>query len=99
MANTTNCIMSGDTFSSICLYYFNRLTSVAIIVAMDAVPEARATTSAVVILLLRGFDGTTISHPGSGFTPLPILATVPFIYIIYVRLFLARLPHPPAWST
>ena len=44
---------------------------VAIIAAMDAEPEAMDTISPVDILRASGFEGTTISQPGSGFTPRP----------------------------
>ena len=59
-------------------YYFNRLAMVAIIVAIDAVPEAKATASEVVILVIA-LVGTTISQPGITFVPRPALATSPFI--------------------
>ena len=51
---------------------------VAIMVAIEAVPDAKATVSVVDILLMV-LAGTTISHPGCIFERPVALATSPFM--------------------
>ena len=52
-------------------HYLMIFAIVAIIAAIDAEPEAIDTISPVDILRPSGLVGTTISQPGSGFTPRP----------------------------
>ena len=79
--------------------YFDKFAIVAIIVAIDASPVPIDSHCAMPFPVDLGLLGTIISHPGSGFAPFPTLATMPFIYTMYVWLFFERIPYPPAWFT
>ena len=63
------------------------LAIVAIMVAILARPVPTESHCAKLFPVLFGLLGTTISQPGSGLADLPALATMPFIYIMYVWLF------------